>query len=143
MDGQGAVIALPPPSRDGVRATSGVGEVEIRGPTVFAGYLHQSEQQRKESFSADGFFRTGDVGFFDSCGYLTVCDRAKVCLMHVHLLSCARPDVCRRFPSGHGARGRRERLLRRSGVGLGGAPVRRSGCCFWDAQQDHGRDCHR
>src|SRR5437763_9380488 len=41
--------------------TDGVGGIEIKGPNVFAGYWRMPEKTRDE-FTADGFFRTGDVG---------------------------------------------------------------------------------
>jgi long-chain acyl-CoA synthetase len=48
------------------------GEILARGPNVFSGYLHMPEQTRK-AFTADGWFRTGDLGYFDrnGCLYLT------------------------------------------------------------------------
>jgi acyl-CoA synthetase (AMP-forming)/AMP-acid ligase II len=52
-----------------------VGEVVMRGPTQFAGYL--GDELNREAFIADGWFRTGDVGFLDSGGYLTITDRKK------------------------------------------------------------------
>ena len=50
------------------------GEVQIRGPTVFTGY-HARPDASAEAFTADGWFRTGDVAKLDTYGYLTVCDR--------------------------------------------------------------------
>ncbi|MGA8262407.1 MAG: AMP-binding protein [Arenicellales bacterium] len=51
-----------------------VGEVLVRGPTVFTGYENDPEANR-ESFH-DGWFRTGDFGFLDEEGYLTLTGRA-------------------------------------------------------------------
>lgn len=53
-----------------------VGNVQIRGPSVFKGYWNLPERTREE-FSADGWFRTGDVGCFDRDGYLSIVGRAK------------------------------------------------------------------
>lgn len=53
-----------------------IGEVEIRGPNVFAGYWQQPEQSAR-SFTADGYFRSGDLGSFDADGYLTIAGRSK------------------------------------------------------------------
>ena len=48
---------------DTVDYPEGQGEVQARGPNVFSGYLHLPEKT-KESFTEDGWFRTGDLGFF-------------------------------------------------------------------------------
>jgi O-succinylbenzoic acid--CoA ligase len=50
-----------------------VGEIEIRGPTVFVGYLGDSLSGSQAR--ADGWFRTGDVGHLDGDGSLYVVDR--------------------------------------------------------------------
>jgi malonyl-CoA/methylmalonyl-CoA synthetase len=50
------------------------GEVLVRGPAVFAGYLGQGAGA---SFTEDGFFRTGDIGEWDEDGYLRLVGRAK------------------------------------------------------------------
>ncbi len=52
------------------------GEVEVRGPNVFAGYWQRPEQTA-EAFTPDGFFRTGDQGSFSADGYLTLSGRSK------------------------------------------------------------------
>ena len=53
-----------------------VGEIEVRGPHVFAGYWNRLEATA-ESFDEDGWFRTGDLGFVDEEGYFTISGRAK------------------------------------------------------------------
>jgi malonyl-CoA/methylmalonyl-CoA synthetase len=53
-----------------------IGEVQLRGPNIFKGYWRQP-QKTAESFSADGWFRTGDLGFREPDGYLTLCGRSK------------------------------------------------------------------
>jgi O-succinylbenzoic acid--CoA ligase len=57
----------------GVAPPDEVGEIEIRGPTVFAGYL--GDHSPGPSDLNDGWFRTGDAGYLDSDGYLYVVDR--------------------------------------------------------------------
>ncbi|HEX5080329.1 MAG TPA: AMP-binding protein [Geminicoccaceae bacterium] len=54
----------------------GTGEIEARGPSVFAGYWH-NEEATKEAFTEDGFFRTGDLGRIDHDGYLYIVGRSK------------------------------------------------------------------
>jgi malonyl-CoA/methylmalonyl-CoA synthetase len=50
--------------------------VEVRGPNVFGGYWRRPELNATE-FTADGWFRTGDVGRFDTEGYLHLVGRSK------------------------------------------------------------------
>ena len=45
--------------------------IEVRGPNVTRGYWHNEEKTRA-SFTEDGFFITGDLGFFDDDGYLVI-----------------------------------------------------------------------
>jgi malonyl-CoA/methylmalonyl-CoA synthetase len=52
------------------------GNIEVRGPNVFAGYWRDPEKTRDE-FSADGWFKTGDVGCIDTDGYVHIVGRAK------------------------------------------------------------------
>ncbi|MDT7669451.1 MAG: long-chain acyl-CoA synthetase [Pseudonocardiales bacterium] len=52
------------------------GEVLLRGPLVFSGYLDDPERT-EEAFDGDGWFRTGDIGRFDALGNLTIVDRKK------------------------------------------------------------------
>jgi len=53
-----------------------IGEVQLRGPNIFKGYWKQP-QKTAESFTVDGWFRTGDLGFREPDGYLTLCGRSK------------------------------------------------------------------
>jgi malonyl-CoA/methylmalonyl-CoA synthetase len=57
-------------------AAGEIGHIEVKGPNVFAGYW-QMPEKTKEEFTADGWFKTGDVGRFDSDGYLTIVGRSK------------------------------------------------------------------
>ncbi len=52
------------------------GEVLVRGPVIFKGYLKNDEATR-EVIDRDGWFRTGDAGFMDPRGHLVIIDRAK------------------------------------------------------------------
>jgi malonyl-CoA/methylmalonyl-CoA synthetase len=53
-----------------------IGGIEVKGPSVFSGYWRMPEKT-KEEFTADGFFRTGDVGRIDERGYVTIVGRSK------------------------------------------------------------------
>ncbi len=53
-----------------------IGEVHFRGPNVFAGYWNRPDVTA-EAFTVDGWFRSGDLGFLDDEGFLTLVDRKK------------------------------------------------------------------
>ena len=53
-----------------------IGGIEVKGPNVFAGYWRMPEKT-KEEFTADGWFKTGDVGKIDERGYVTIVGRSK------------------------------------------------------------------
>ena len=62
---------------DGTEAAQGdAGEVCVKGPQVMRGYWQQP-QANAEAFTADGYFRTGDVGLFTPDGLLKLVDRKK------------------------------------------------------------------
>lgn len=111
------MIGLPLPSTDiEIRDEDGntlpigeVGEICIRGPQVMAGYWQRPEETAKV-MSADGFFRSGDMGLMDERGYVKIVDRKKdmilvsgfnvypneieeVAVMHAGVLECAAVGV--------------------------------------------------
>ncbi len=57
-------------------AAGQIGGIEVRGPNVFAGYWRMPEKT-KDEFTADGWFRTGDVGKLDADGYVVIVGRSK------------------------------------------------------------------
>ncbi len=68
-------VGFPLPGVE-VRLADGSGEIEVRGPNVFGGYWQRPEATA-DSFTPDGWFRTGDLGAWDDDGYLTILGRAK------------------------------------------------------------------
>jgi malonyl-CoA/methylmalonyl-CoA synthetase len=53
-----------------------VGGIEVKGPNVFPGYWRMPEKTA-EDFTADGYFRTGDMGELAPDGYLKIVGRTK------------------------------------------------------------------
>ena len=77
-------IGVPLPSTwfkllddDGNEVGPGVpGEIAIKGPQVMAGYWQRPEETAK-SMTADGYFKTGDIGTVDERGFFKIVDRKK------------------------------------------------------------------
>ena len=77
-------IGLPMPNTelallddDGNEVAIGTpGEIAIKGPQVMAGYWQRPDETAKV-MTADGFFRTGDIGVVDERGYFKIVDRKK------------------------------------------------------------------
>ncbi len=53
-----------------------IGDVQLRGSNVFKSYWRQPEKTAN-SFTTDGWFKTGDLGFREEDGYITLCGRSK------------------------------------------------------------------
>ena len=53
-----------------------IGQIQVRGPNVFAGYWRMPDKTAEE-FTADGYFRTGDVGRRDALGHVSIVGRSK------------------------------------------------------------------
>ena len=56
--------------------TDAVGELQVKGPNVFKGYWRMPEKTAEE-FTADGWFKTGDMALVDAAGYVHLVGRAK------------------------------------------------------------------
>jgi len=71
----GTEIRIEPVESDDTRdGRESEGEILARGPGVFDGYLNL-EQETRESFTEDGWLRTGDLGWLDAEGFLHVSGR--------------------------------------------------------------------
>jgi malonyl-CoA/methylmalonyl-CoA synthetase len=81
---RGATVGFPLPgvelrvcADDGkLLPTDEIGGIQVKGPNVFSGYWRMPEKTAEE-FTADGFFKTGDVGKIDKRGYVTIVGRSK------------------------------------------------------------------
>lgn len=56
--------------------TGEIGNIQVKGPNVFKGYWKLPEKTA-EDFTPDGFFNTGDQGYIDNQGYVSIVGRAK------------------------------------------------------------------
>lgn len=56
--------------------TGEIGGIQVKGPNIFKGYWRMPEKTQEE-FTADGYFKTGDVGKIDEHGYITIVGRSK------------------------------------------------------------------
>jgi long-chain acyl-CoA synthetase len=81
------VIALNTPQRHRIGTVGPVlanvearfaedGELEVRGPSIFPGYWNKPKETA-ESFTPDGWLKTGDIGNMDADGFLSITDRKK------------------------------------------------------------------
>jgi len=81
---RGGTVGLPLPGvrlrvqdDDGHTLAAGeIGGIQVQGPNVFSGYWRMPEKTR-EAFTADGYFKTGDVGQVDAQGYVHIVGRSK------------------------------------------------------------------
>ncbi|MGP0094065.1 MAG: AMP-binding protein [Xanthobacteraceae bacterium] len=84
VSGFSATVGLPFPStdikllddQDKEAAIGEPGEICAKGPQVMKGYW-QKPEANAAAFTADGYFRTGDIGVFDERGFLRIVDRKK------------------------------------------------------------------
>jgi malonyl-CoA/methylmalonyl-CoA synthetase len=56
--------------------TGEIGPIQVKGDNVLRGYWRMPEKNQEE-FTADGYFKTGDMGAFDARGYLSIVGRSK------------------------------------------------------------------
>jgi fatty-acyl-CoA synthase len=67
-------VRIADPETGAAVATGEVGEIRVKGPTLMEGY---HRVPRADTFTPDGFFRTGDLGFLDGEGFLHFATRLK------------------------------------------------------------------
>ena len=58
----------------------GIGEIEVRGDNVMLGY-YKNDEATKATFSADGWLRTGDLGYVDEDGFIFIKGRSKTMML--------------------------------------------------------------
>jgi malonyl-CoA/methylmalonyl-CoA synthetase len=72
----GVEIRIADPETGAPMSEGEIGMIELKGPNVFKGYWRMPEKTAAE-FRQDGFFITGDLGFIDAAGYVTIVGRGK------------------------------------------------------------------
>lgn len=72
----GVELKVCDPESGATLPTGEIGVIEVRGDNVFAGYWQMPEKTAEE-LRADGWFITGDLGFVDQDGYVTIVGRGK------------------------------------------------------------------
>ncbi|PRY80628.1 malonyl-CoA/methylmalonyl-CoA synthetase [Yoonia maritima] len=72
----GVELKITDPATGKTLPTGEIGQIEVRGQNVFAGYWQMPEKTAEE-LRADGFFITGDLGMIDDDGYVTIVGRNK------------------------------------------------------------------
>jgi acyl-CoA synthetase (AMP-forming)/AMP-acid ligase II len=115
-------IGLPMPSTelkllddDGHEVPAGQpGEIAIRGPQVMAGYWQRPDETAKV-MTADGFFRTGDIGVIDERGHFRIVDRKKDMILVSRLQRVPQRGRGRAHADARRAGMRRRRHPRRQG----------------------------
>ncbi len=81
---RGGTVGFPLPGTDlqiaGANGTvvkpGVVGSIQVKGDNVFVGYWGMPEKTQEE-FTAEGFFKTGDMGSIDADGYVVISGRSK------------------------------------------------------------------
>jgi long-subunit acyl-CoA synthetase (AMP-forming) len=74
--GRARIGTVGPPAPEVEIKLDGDGEILVRGPVIMKGYRNRPDKTA-ETFSDDGWLRTGDIGEFDEHGYLKIVDRKK------------------------------------------------------------------
>ena len=83
-DRRGGTVGMPLPGiavrvmddADNECVTGEIGGLQVKGDNVLPGYWQMPEKNQEE-FTADGYFKTGDVGKIDADGYVTIVGRSK------------------------------------------------------------------
>lgn len=75
-DGQVRADTVGPPVQGVEIRVADNGEIQLRSPGLFKGY-YRNPEATAESYTADGWYHTGDAGYLDTDGQLKIIDRAK------------------------------------------------------------------
>jgi non-ribosomal peptide synthetase component E (peptide arylation enzyme) len=81
------------------------GELVAKGPEVFSGYYKTRENELKEVFTHDGYYRTGDLATIDERRYITITGRRKDVIIRggETLVPSEMENLIRRHPDVEGA----------------------------------------
>jgi fatty-acyl-CoA synthase len=73
---EGVEVRVADPNDGSLHGSEAVGELAVRGPNVMAGY-HRMPSETKRSFTAEGFFLTGDLAMIGEEGHVAIVGRSK------------------------------------------------------------------
>jgi fatty-acyl-CoA synthase len=73
---EGVEVRVADPNDGSLHGAEAVGELAVRGPNVMAGY-HRMPSETKRSFTAEGFFLTGDLAMIGEHGHVAIVGRSK------------------------------------------------------------------
>ena len=79
------------------------GELLVKGPTVFRGY-YKNEEETQKAFTEDGYFKTGDLGYFDNDGFLYLTGRSKNLILLDNGENVSAEQLEDRFGNEHGVK---------------------------------------
>src|SRR5262249_30148071 len=98
----GMVVRIVDPDSGSTQPAGEAGEIHVKGPTLMEGYY---KVPREDTFDAEGFFRTGDLGYLDADGYLRFATRLKdvIKTAGVNVAAVEVEDALARHPAVHSA----------------------------------------
>ncbi|CAG4989977.1 unnamed protein product [Colias eurytheme] len=71
---EGCIVKVVDPSTGKILGCREPGEIQVKGPVLFQGYIGISTES---NFTPDGFYKTGDIAYYDEDGYFYIIDRIK------------------------------------------------------------------
>ncbi|XP_038207745.1 luciferin 4-monooxygenase-like [Zerene cesonia] len=71
---EGSIVKIVDPNTGKILGCREPGEIQVKGPVLFLGYIGIPSENH---LTADGFYKTGDIAYYDEDGYFYIIDRIK------------------------------------------------------------------